>query len=73
MYRIYKPWGRLIKKVDTIEEVMEWVHAEYPHVPPHYYESVTKVDKACRRGIILCWSGAKIKKGEDEMTEYTSF
>lgn len=72
-YRIYKPWGRLIKETETIDEVMKWIHEEYPNVPPHYYRSVIEADKISRNGSILCWGGVEVKKGEDQMTGYTSF
>ena len=72
-YRIYKPWGKLVKTVNSIEEVMMWLFAEYPHLPQHYYNGVRKADSNTENGSILCWSGVEVKKGEDQMTAYTSF
>lgn len=75
MYRIYR-YGRLVKEVKTIEEVMEWVISTYPGLPSRYYRSVRELDAKTRNGRILCWLAKdhpEIRKGEDEMTAYTSW
>ena len=71
-YRIYKPWGRLVKTAEAIDDVMHWVRITYPNLPSWYYNGVIDADSECDNGSILCWAGVEVKKGEDQMTEYTS-
>ena len=60
---------------DTLDELLELIKDNNYHIdklPPHYLRRIIEQDANKTNGRICCWGDLEIKKGEDQMTEYTS-
>lgn len=78
-YRAYFRNGKYNKtylEADTLKELTQMIIENGVYVydyPKHYWENVLKADEKQKDGCICSWGNLEIKKGEDQMTEYTSF